>query len=498
VIQPIRKTPSGIAGIDAICGGGLPEGRVTLIAGSSGAAKTIMAAQFLIHGATEMEQSAVLVTCEENPEDLRANLASFGWDVAALEAAGRWAFVDASPQPEPMPDSSVPLDLSGLLAQIRYQVETTGARRVAVDSISTLLGQFVDTRSIRIELLRLVNMLKELGVTAVMTAERLDEYGPVSRFGVEDFVTDAVIILRQNLAKDQVRRTAQVLKYRGSTHLTGEIPYVIDQSGIRFVSMHVELDTGVTSERCSWGNADLDRLSGGGALRESITLVSGATGTGKDLIATHFVGEGLKREERALYLSYEESTGQVKRSAMSIGFDFDSATLSGLLRIEANNPGTLNLLEHLIALEDLIAEQHPARIGLDSLSALRSYFSPENVEEFVLGLTSILRRSGATAVVTNTSSSLSGVDPGETAELSTLADTVILLGFVELKAEMHRGITILRMRGSRHDASIRRFIVGEDGYHIGAPFREVGGILAGAPTQLVEIETEELGDMFQD
>jgi circadian clock protein KaiC len=497
--DPIDKLPIGIAGFDLIALGGLPKGRTTLVVGSAGSAKTVFAAQFLAEGIARGEPG-VFVTFEEPARDVRRNMLGFGWDVAGWEADGRWIFVDASPRPEEEAVVVGAYDMGGLLARIEHAVRTTGAERVAMDSLGAVFARFADTPTVRRELFRVVSTLRELGVTAVMTAERVSEHGEISRFGVEEFVADNVVILRNALEDEKRRRTIEILKFRGTAHQKGEYPFTISSgAGIMVLPLSaMELGQRSSNVRITSGVTDLDEMCGGGFFRDSIILVSGATGTGKTLMVTEFVEGGAAAGERCLLFAFEESREQLARNATGWGVDFDAMEREGKLRVVCSYPENCGLEEHLLRMRNTIEEFRPHRVAVDSLSALERVSSIKTFREFVIGLTSFMKEQEVAGLFTSTTPTLMGGESITEAHISTITDSIILLRYVETFGEMRRGLTVLKMRGSRHDKDIREFAIDGDGMHIGKPFRDVTGIVAGHPVHLAAGEVERIGRLFAD
>ncbi|MGP0068162.1 MAG: circadian clock protein KaiC [Isosphaeraceae bacterium] len=305
----VPKVRTKIDGFDLIANGGLPLGRVTLISGTSGSAKTVFAAQFLAAGLSRAGENGVFVTFEESPADMRRNMKGFGWDIETWEAESRWAFVDASPQPgEPLYISGR-YDLGALLARIEHAVKRVQAKRISVDSLGGIFAQFSDEVTIRQELFRLTLALKAMGLTSIITAERTDDYGSIARFGVEEFVSDNVIVLRNALEDEVRRRTVEILKFRGTGHQKGEWPFtIVPDEGIIVISLSaVELKQKSSAARITSGNAELDKMCGGGFFRDSVILVSGPTGTGKTLITTEYLAAGVNAGNRCLLFAFDES-----------------------------------------------------------------------------------------------------------------------------------------------------------------------------------------------
>ncbi len=496
----VTKVPTGIDGFDLIAMGGLPGGRTTLVAGSAGSAKTMLATQFLAEGIQRYGQAGVFVTFEEPPEDTRRNMLSMGWDIQAWEAEGKWAFVNVAPSPGDEVIVAGRFDLGALLARIENAVRRVGATRVSMDSLGAIFTQFADAALVRNELFRVASALKSLGVTALMTAERVVEYGEISRFGVEEFVADNVIILRNVLEAEKRRRTLEILKFRGTQHQKGEFPFtVMPGHGLILIPLSaMELKQRSSYVRITTGNEVLDQMCGGGFFRDSIILVSGATGCGKTLMTTEFIAGGAAKGERSLLLAFEESRDQLFRNASGWGRDFERMEQEGLLRVHSAYPETASLEDHLIHIKTLIEDFQPNRVVIDSLSALERVASVKGFREFVIAITSFIKHKEVAGLFTSTTSSLLGGESVTEAHISTITDSIILLRYVEMFGEMERGITVLKMRGSMHDKDIRQYTVDATGMHIGNAYRSVSGILSGHPRHVTPRELERLDGLFQD
>jgi circadian clock protein KaiC len=487
----VEKIPTGISSFDVIAKGGLPKNRTTLVSGTAGSGKTVLAMQFLTAGIAAGEPG-VFVTFEESAADIRKNMRGFGWDLAALERAGQLAFVDASPDPAIETIESGSFDLGALLARVEYAVKKVRATRVAVDSLGAMFSQFSDQSTVRRELFRIASALRAMQVTAVLTAERVEEYGPIARFGVEEFIADNVAVLRNVLDGEVRRRTIEILKFRGTDHAKGEYPFTI-RSGEGTVVIPlsaIELRQHSSNVRISSGNEELDAMCGGGFFRDSVILISGATGTGKTLTVTQFLDGGAKVGERGLLLAFEESREQLVRNASGWGVDFEAMERDGLLKVVCDYPEVAGLEEWLITVQRIVEEFKPKRVALDSLSALERAGSIKAFREFVIGVTSFIKQQEITGLFTSTTASLMGGSSITETHISTLTDSIILLRYVEMFGEMKRGMTILKMRGSVHDKGIREFTIDKDGMHLGRRFRNVTGILAGAPVHISPADVE--------
>lgn len=493
----IRKLPTGIPGFDHIGNGGLPQGRTTLVSGSAGSSKTVFASQFLAAGIGSGE-NGVFVTFEESPDDLRRNMLSFGWDIREWENDGKWAFVDASPDPEQEIAVSGDYDLGALLARVEHAVRKVGAKRLVVDSLGAIFTQLSDSARVRREIFRISMALKGLDITSVLTAERIEEYGELARFGVEEFVADNVIILRNVLQAEKRRRTIEILKFRGTSHHKGEYPFTItlDEGVVVIPLSAMELDQHSSSTRITSGNEDLDQMCGGGFFRDSVILVSGATGTGKTLITTEFLARGVAQNERCLLFAFEESREQLFRNASGWGIPLEKMEAEGKLKVISAYPETASLEDHLISIKKEMESFNPARVAVDSLSALERVATDTVFREFLIALTSFVKHQEIAGLFTATTPSIMGGSSVTESHIATMTDSIILLRYLELFGEMLRGITILKMRGSQHDKDIREFSIGESGIRIGEPFRGITGILEGNPQHRLPVGADGLPRTF--
>jgi len=475
----VGKLATGIPGFEYIADGGLPAGRATLLAGSSGSGKSIFGAQFLVEGIRQWQQPGVFVTFEEPPGAIRDNFAALGWPIAEWEAQGQWAFVDLSPDEE-QPEIAGEFDLGALLPRIEHAVQRVGAGRLVIDSLGTLYSQYSDRHMVRRALGQLMAAVRRLGVTALVTAERLEEYGPVARFDVEEFVADAVVILRQVLNGDKRRRTVEILKMRGTSHQKGEYPFTVstDAEGVSIIPLSaIELNQPASSERAPFGVAELDALCAGGLLRGSVTLVAGPTGTGKSLIGAHFAtGDP---GERSMVIAFEEGADQLRRNAAGWNLPFEGMEADGTLQIHAAYPETAALEDHLVRLKKAIEAFRPGRVTIDSLSALERIGSDRGFREFLIALVAYLRESGITTVMTTNTSNLQGGGIASEAQVSSMTDTIILLRYTEQQARIKRGLVVLKMRGSDQDKAVREFTVTDRGIRVGEPFAGDSGSLLG-------------------
>ncbi|MFC3077700.1 circadian clock protein KaiC [Phenylobacterium terrae] len=467
----LERVQTGVEAFDELVMGGLPRGRATVVGGSPGSGKTVFATQFLAHG-IHLGEAGVFVTFEESPKEVEANMAGFGWDIGRWVREKRLAFVDASPRA----DESLVLgdfDLSGLLARILHAAEQVSARRVVLDSLAQLFDHFIaEPNILRRELFRISSRLRRAGLTVLMTAERNNEYGEITRHRMEEFVADNVVLLRNVLEREKRRRTIEVLKMRGSHHVEGEAPFtLVGGRGIVAVPLSsLRLEQESSTKRVTSGNASIDEMCGGGFFRDSVTLVSGATGTGKTLLVTNFLAGGVAAGEKALLLGYEESRGQLFRNARSWGVNFEQMEADGRLKVVCLYPEAQSLPDHLLTIRALVEEFEPNRIAIDSLSALERIAPETGFREFLISLTSFIKRREIAGLLTATTKSLIGGQSVSEQHISTLTDSIILLRYIQEREVMHRGMMVLKMRGSEHDKNVRRFTIDSQGMHLKEPF----------------------------
>ncbi|WP_352851177.1 circadian clock protein KaiC [Mesorhizobium sp. M0437] len=484
LIDPVlERVRTGIEAFDDLVMGGLPRGRTTIVGGTPGSGKTVFATQFLAHGITVLDEPGVFVTFEESPLEIEVNMASFGWDIRRWRETNKLVFVDASPRDH---DQMIigNFDLSGLLARVLHAARNAAAKRIVLDSVTQLFDHFVaEQTSVRRELLRIATALKRDGLTVLMTAERNSEYGEISRHRIEEFVADNVVILRNALDRERRRRTIEVLKMRGSRHIEGEVPItlMVKQGIVAVPLSSLRLEQQSSTKRVTSGNPELDRMCGGGFFRDSVTLVSGATGTGKTLLVTNFLAGGAAAGERALLVGYEESRGQLFRNARGWGVDFEGMEADGRLKVVCIYPEAQNLPDHLLMIRELVEEFKPDRIAIDSLSALERIAPETGFREFLISLTSFIKKHEIAGLCTATNKSLVGGQSASEQHISTLTDSIILLRYIQEGDFMHRGIMVLKMRGSEHDKQIRRFTIDSAGMHLGQPFDGAPDVFGAPP-----------------
>jgi len=337
-IGQLPKTPTGISGLDEVTGGGLPQGRSTLVCGPAGCGKTLLAMEFLVRGIAEFNEPGVFVAFEESAEDLIANVASLGFDLAQFDADGQLVIEHVNVVDGEMEEAG-DWDLDGLFLRLGAAIDAVGAKRVVIDTIETLFGAFSSTAILRSELRRLFGWLKHRGVTAVITGERGD--GTLTRHGIEEYVSDCVIVLDHRVTEQASTRRLRILKYRGSLHGTNKYPFLIGESGVSVLPItSLGLANSVSTERMSTGVARLDAMLGdGGFFKGSTVLVNGTAGTGKSTLAAQFCDATCSRGGRALYFSFEESQTEIVRNMSSVGIDLMQWVDADLLQFRCTRSG---------------------------------------------------------------------------------------------------------------------------------------------------------------
>jgi circadian clock protein KaiC len=489
----LPKTPTGISGLDEITLGGLPAGRPTLICGSAGCGKTLFSLEFIVRGAQEFNEPGVFIAFEEKAEELATNVASLGFDLKKLQAEKKikidYIHVDRSEIEE-----TGEYDLEGLFIRLGYAIDSIGAKRVVLDTIENLFSGLSNQAILRAELRRLFQWLKDKGVTAIITGERGEE--SLTRQGLEEYVSDCVILLDHRIINQISTRRLRIVKYRGSVHGTNEYPFLIDEEGISVLPVtSLQLNKPVSSERTASGIPALDKmLSKGGFFRGSSILVSGTAGTGKTSIAASFVNEACKRGERCLYFAFEESPQQIIRNMRSIGMDLQSHVESGSLQFYASRPTMYGLEMHLVAIHKAIRKSKPKFVILDPITNLITVGTVSDVKAMLVRLIDFLQEEQITVMFT--ALTLNTVINEQTDEgVSSLVDAWLLIKDIEMNGERNRGLYIMKSRGMHHSNQVREFVITDDGLDLVDVYLGPDGVLIGSAREAQAL-LEETGQVL--
>ena len=470
----LPKAPTGIRGLDEITAGGLPRGRSTLVTGGTGSGKTLLGLQFLVAGAREYGEPGVLVTFEESAGKVSANVASLGFDLDGLQRDGLLVVHAFQVDPAEIVESGE-FDFEPLFALLDDTIERIGAKRVVLDTIELLFGAFPSQAIVRAELGRLFRRLEDRAVTAIVTGERGDN--ALTRHGIEEYVSDCVIVLDHRMHEEVSTRRLRVVKYRGSAHGTNEYPFLISGHGFVVLPItSVALDYGAPEERISTGVARLDHMLAGGLFRGSTVLVSGTAGTGKSTLGAHLIDAACARGERALLVLFEESPDQVIRNMRSVGLDLGRWVEAGLLRMWAARPTAFGLETHLAILARLIEEFAPAVAVLDGIASLTHGPSGPEVTSMLARQIDLLKAAGITTMATT----LAHEDETSMVGISSLVDTWLLLRNVESDGERNRLLYVLKSRGSAHSNQVREFVLTDHGVELVDVYVGPAGVVTGS------------------
>ena len=478
----IDKVPTGIEGFDDITMGGLPQGRPTLICGSAGCGKTLFASTFLVNGARAGEPG-VFVTFEERPDDIIDNVASLGFDLDNLVEDGLVHIEHIAIDPSELAEVG-DYDLEALFLRLELAIDEVGAKRIVLDTVESLFSAFQNPAILRAEIRRLFDWLKEKGLTAVITGERGD--GSLPRQGLEEYVSDCVILLDHRSHNQVSTRRLRIVKYRGTAHGTNEYPFLIGEDGFSVLPVSsLGLSHQVFEERIGSGIPDLDKmLVGGGFHRGSSILLSGVAGSGKSSITMCFADASCRRGERALYFSFEESAEQTARNMRSIGLDVAPWIEAGLLRCVAARPTFYSLEMHLAIMLREVARFKPSLVVLDPISAFLDSGDAREVQSMLLRMVDYLKSHGITGIFTHLAHDqrIAQTDAG----LSSLMDAWLLLLNREASGEFNRELYLLKARGTAHSNQVREFVMSNDGIRLVEPFLGENGALTGSARRYEE------------
>lgn len=459
----LPKAATGIGGLDEITGGGLPRGRPTLVCGSAGCGKTMLAAEFLVRGAVEQGEPGVFMMFEENAAELTENMRSIGFDLEELQRR-KLLLLDHVHIERTEIEETGEYDLEGLFIRLGHAIDTIGAKRVVLDTIEALFSGLPNHAVLRAELRRLFRWLKDRGMTAVITGERGET--SLTRYGLEEYVADCVIMLDHRIVEQVSTRRLRVIKYRGSAHGTNEYPFLIGEKGLSVLPItSLRLDHEALEERVSTGVAGLDSMLGGrGVFRGSSVLVSGSPGTGKSTLGASFAEAACARGEKALYFAYEESASQLFRNMRSIGLDLAHWKREGLLHVHASRPTLHGLEQHLVQMYELVHELQPRVVVVDPISNL-SIESHHDIalKPTLMRLIDFLKHEGVTAMFTSLTSDSERALADSEVGVSSLMDTWLMLANHVNNSERTRTLQVLKSRGMAHSNQVREFVMSNHG-----------------------------------
>jgi circadian clock protein KaiC len=477
-LTSLEKVPTGINGFDEITGGGLPAGRPTLVCGSAGCGKSLFALEFLVRGAIEHDQPGVLMTFEESADDIRKNVASLGFDVDALISKKKLV-IDFVRIERGEIEEHGEYDLEGLFVRLAHSIALVGAKRVVLDTIEALFAGLSNEAILRSELRRLFGWLKERGMTTIITGERPG--AQLTRQGLEEFISDCVILLDHRVVGQISTRRLRVVKYRGSTHGTNEYPFLIDESGISILPVTSSgLEYEVSAERVSTGIQGLDEMLGGlGYYRGSTVLLSGTAGTGKTSVAIHLAQATCARGERCLFFSFEESASQILRNMRTVGIDLQPFFRKELLRIHSARPTDYGLEMHLVRMHKLIGQFQPTVVIVDPVSNLQTAGTNEESSTLFVRLVDFLRKSGILGFLVSLTNGAGALETTGDC-ISSIVDTWLLLRDIELSGERNKVLYVLKSRGMHHSNQLREFHITSKGVKLVDAYLGPAGVLTGS------------------
>jgi circadian clock protein KaiC len=477
---PLIKAPTGITGLDDITYGGLPQGRPTIVCGGPGCGKTMLAVEFLVRGAQEYNEPGVLMAFEETPDEMAQNVASLGFDLKQMVAQKK-LFLDYVHVERSEIQEAGDFDLEGLFIRLQSAIEMIGAKRVVLDTLEALFSGFSNMGIMRAEIRRLFRWLKDNGMTTVVTAERGE--GSLTRHGLEEYVSDCVILMDHRVNDQISTRRLRVVKYRGTVHGANEYPFLIDEAGLSVLPISsLSLNHKASTARISSGTADLDEMLGGkGFYRGTTVLVSGSAGSGKSSLAATFIDGACRRGERCLYLAFEESENQVVRNMRSIGIDLAPWIKKGLLHFFASRPTQYGIELHLVRLHKLCERLKPKVVVLDPITNLMLNGTARDIQAMLVRMIDFLKASGITTLFTSlTSGQNAAMAEQSEVGISSLIDTWILVREMESNGERNRGLYVIKSRGMSHSNQVREFVITRDGIKLVPVYLGAEGVLTGS------------------
>ena len=466
--KQLQKCPSGIKGFDEITEGGLPKNRTTLVSGGAGSGKTLFGIDFLINGAIQFKEPGVFMSFEESEDELYTDVSSLNLDLQGLVSQKKILIEHVLLEKKDIQETD--FNLEGLFVRLEHAIDSIGAKRVVLDSIESIFAGITDVGILRLEIKRLFRWLKSKQVTAIVTGEPAQEN--YTRHGLEQYISDCIILLDNRVAEQIAIRRIRIVKYRGSKHGTNEYPFVIDDNGLSVIPItSAGLDQPGSAEKVSTGIPSLDKMFRGGKpgyTRGSTVLASGTAGTGKTSLAAAFAVASCKRGERCLFLSYEESAGQLIQNMSSIGIHFEPMVKKGLLKIVSTRPSFFGLEMHLLDLYKLIAEFQPKAVVIDPLTSLIGEGEQREIRSMITRMIDLLKSNGITSFFTSLVSSAAQNDTSGEIGVSSLIDTWIVVRELEedVSKKRIRGLFIVKSRGTGHDSDVHKLVLSDDGINL--------------------------------
>lgn len=463
----LTKCPTGIRGFDEVTEGGLPKNRTTLVSGSAGSGKTLFGIDFLIKGATDHNEPGIFMSFEETADELYKDVGSLNLDLAGLVSRKKILLEHVVLDRRDLQVTGE-FNLEGLFVRLEIAIDSIGAKRVVLDSIESLYAGITNGAILRMEIKRLFRWLKDKQVTTIVTGEPVQE--SYTRHGMEEYVSDCIVVLDHRVDEEISVRRIRVIKYRGSKHGTNEYPFVIDNDGLSVIPItSAGLEQPGSSKRVSTGIPSLDKMfNGGGYIKGSTMLTSGTAGTGKTSIAAAFAIETCKRGERCLFLSYEESAGQLTQNMKSIGFHFEPFIKKGLLKMVSTRPTFFGLEKHLLELYKIIEDFKPTSVVIDPLTSLIGEGSPREVRSMITRMIDVLKTQGITAFFTSLVPSSAQNDTSGEIGVSSMIDTWIVVRELEeaIGKKRIRGLYIVKSRGTNHNSDVHKIILSDEGINL--------------------------------
>jgi circadian clock protein KaiC len=459
----VKKSSTGIQGLDEITGGGLPKNRASLICGGPGCGKTLLSMEFICNGITKFSENGAYISFDESQRDLSENVASLGFDIEAMAKKNTLCILEVPPLPE-INEELGAYELGGIYAMLNQAIDSVGAKRVVIDGLETVFSVFQNESVFRRQLRKLFTWLKERNVTALITCERGEGTVLLSRHGIEEYVSDCVILLDQRVIDQLAVRRLKIIKYRGTLHGTNEYPFLITENGISILPItSMMLNYSVSKERLSTGIDKLDSmLSEKGYFKGSSILISGTAGTGKSSIAAHLAASVCKQEKRCIYFAFEEPAEQIVRNMQSIGLDLSPYVDKGLLKFHTNRPTQYGIEMHLLSIHNIIESFKPETVVFDPISNLTDVAAAADIKSMFGRLLDHLKNKQITTLSTN-------LVHGEKSSLATeigissIMDTWILIKNSENERKKERSIEIVKSRGMTHTDRINTFEITDNG-----------------------------------